>query len=167
MAGLAGVVDDIGGLPFCADTSMRDTVTGMAVPAGCQPLDGTRALTLARMRAGNATPGGELDRVVNQRRLLGTLADTAALPGAELRPAGAARLLWHGPRRLTVDADCHLPSLLRLGWALRGTPAHGASLTVPTAAPGDPTSRWDPDRARRLFDALRADSEIPEDVRAG
>src|SRR5690606_18614704 len=78
--GFAEVVDAIGGVEMDIPEEMRDTKTGIVIPAGTQILDGAQALGFVRMRYSEATPRSDLDRVANQRKFIGALASEIASP---------------------------------------------------------------------------------------
>jgi hypothetical protein len=66
---------------------------------------------------------------------------------------------------LTVDAGAHVWSLARLAWALRGSTT---TVTVPvgefTSNEAGSVAIWDSAAANSLFDALRTDTPIPQQV---
>src|SRR5699024_2258592 len=84
--GLAGIVDAVGGVEMQIPEKMHDTKTGVTIPAGKQTLDGVHALGFVRMRHSSATPRSDLDRIANQRKFIGALADEIASPATLLNP---------------------------------------------------------------------------------
>ncbi|VEG58398.1 cell envelope-related transcriptional attenuator [Mycolicibacterium aurum] len=160
--GFAGLVDAVGGVTLCPTEPIDDPLAGIALPAGCQHVDGREALGFVRSRA---TPRADLDRMANQRQFMSTLVDRAASPAVLLNP-----LRWYPMARaagetVTVDEGDHLWDLARLGWALRGDITN---ITVPIGEFTDNGSGsivvWDSEAAQQLFAALASDSPVPQDV---
>ena len=158
-SGFAALVDALGGVTVCPTTPLNDPLAGIDLPAGCQKLDGRKALGYVRTRD---TPRADLDRMVNQRQLLSALLHGAARPAVWLNP-----WRWYSVPRaaadaLTVDRGDHVWDLARLGWALHG------SITTTTVPLGEFTNGdagsvvvWNHDEASRLFEALAADAPVP------
>ena len=161
-AGFGGVVDALGGVEVCPPEPIDDPLAGINLPAGCQTLDGPNALGYVRTRA---TARADLDRMVHQREFMSAMLHRAGAPAVWLNP-----WRWYAvPRAVvaatTVDQDAHVWNLARLAWALRSAPA---TLTVPigefTWNDSGSVVIWDSEAAAALFDALRTDSPIPQQV---
>ena len=164
-AGFGDVVDALGGVRVCPMDPINDPLAGIDLPAGCQTLDGPNALGYVRTRA---TPRADLDRMVHQREFMSALLSRAGNP-----------LVWANPWRwysvprtalsaLTVDSGAHVWNLAELGWGLHGSPT---TVTVPlgdfTVNEAGDVVVWDSDTAGALFEALRTDSAIPQQVLDG
>ncbi len=161
--GFAEVVDAIGGVEIDIPAEMRDSKTGVVIPEGRQTLDGAQALGFVRMRYSEATPRSDLDRVANQRLFIGALAGEIASPATLLNPFDVVPLLGTVPDALTLDTDDHLHHLVALGWAMRGIGDGGVvTTTVPVTSAS--AEQWDPGKSEALFEALRSDTPVPEDV---
>ncbi|MCB1291336.1 MAG: LCP family protein [Mycobacterium sp.] len=161
-AGFGEVVDALGGVEVCPLEPIDDPLAGINLPAGCQTLDGPSALGYVRSRA---TPRADLDRMVHQREFMAAMLHRAGAPGVWLNP-----WRWYAVPRavaaaMTVDRDAHVWNLVRLAWALRST---AGTLTVPigefTGNESGSVVIWDTAAAGALFDALRTDSPIPQQV---
>ncbi len=164
-AGFGDVVDALGGVRVCPADPINDPLAGIDLPAGCQTLNGPNALGYVRTRA---TPRADLDRMIHQREFMSALLHRAGNP-----------LVWANPWRwysvphaalsaLTVDSGAHVWSLAALGWGLHGSTQ---TFTVPIGEyavneVGDVVV-WDSGAASALFDALRTDSAIPQQVLDG
>ncbi|TCP53655.1 LytR family transcriptional attenuator [Tamaricihabitans halophyticus] len=158
--GFANVVDAVGGVEMCLDEEMRDTKTGITIPAGCQDLEGPEALGFVRMRYSSSTPRSDFDRVVNQRKFIGALVGELASPATFLNPFRLFPLLSAAPDALTIDEGDHLHHLVGMAWAMRGLSSGGVTTTtVPTDSSGQ---YWDEGLSTQLFDALRTDQPVPE-----
>ncbi|ORA51241.1 LytTR family transcriptional regulator [Mycolicibacterium celeriflavum] len=160
--GFATMVDAVGGVTMCPTEPISDPLAGIDLPAGCQKLDGRSALGFVRSRA---TPRADLDRMLHQREFMSALLHRAASPAVLLNP-----LRWYPMARaatgaVAVNEDDHIWDLARLAWALRGDVL---TTTVPIGefSGGDSGSvvLWDEDVASRLFEALRTDAPVPQDV---
>ena len=161
-AGFADVVDAVGGVTMCPAEPISDPLAGIDLAAGCQKLNGRNALGYVRTRA---TARADLDRMVNQREFLSALLHRAASPAVWLNPLRWLSLRSSVTAALTVDSGAHVWDLVRLGWALRGSPV---TTTVPIEGSsvtdlGD-VVEWNSDAASRLFAALSADEPVPQDV---
>ncbi len=161
-AGFGDVVDALGGVRVCPTDPINDPLAGIDLPAGCQTLDGPNALGYVRTRA---TPRADLDRMIHQREFMSALLSRASNPLVWVNP-------WHWyavPKAalsaLSVDAGAHVWSLAALGWGLHGSTT---TLTVPigeyTVNEVGDVVVWDSDAAGALFEALRTDSQIPQQV---
>ncbi|WP_091292651.1 LCP family protein [Amycolatopsis xylanica] len=161
--GFAKIVDAIGGVNMCLDKEMDDTMTGVKLQPGCQDLDGAQALGFVRMRHSSATPRSDLDRVANQRKFIGAMVSEIASPGTLLNPFDLFPLLATAPDALTIDSGDHLHNLVGLAMAMRGISTGGVvTTTVPITDAS--AERWDKVKSKALFDAMRDDTAIPDNV---
>lgn len=161
--GFANIVDAIGGVQMCLDQPMHDDFTNVSLPAGCQKFNGAQALGFVRMRHSDATPRSDLDRVENQRKFMGALASQIASPGTLLNPFDLFPLLSSAPDALTMDNGDHLQNLLGLAWALRGVSSGGVVTTTVPVTSGS-AENWDKTKSTELFDALRNDTDVPQNA---
>ncbi|MGI5163596.1 LCP family protein [Spirillospora sp. CA-253888] len=165
--GFVGVVDAIGGVEMCLKRPMKDPKAGLNLPAGCQDLDGAKALGYVRTRAGGRA---DLDRVERQRQFFGALMKRSTSPGVLLNPFRSVPLAMNATSNFLVDENDHLLDLTRMMWAMRGvTGGDGVTTTVPIGGAGSSAAAgsyitWDRARATRLFGALKADQPVPADV---
>ena len=161
--GFAGLVEAVGGVEMCLEGEMHDAKTGQTLQAGCQTLEGPDALTFVRMRYSDATPRSDLDRVANQRRFIGALVSEASSITTLINPFRAYALADEGAGALTMLDSDGPGDLLSLAWAMRGMSSGGlVTTTVPVT---DATaSKWDRQKASRLFAAMEADDPVPEDL---
>jgi LCP family protein required for cell wall assembly len=165
--GFASVVDAVGGVRMCIPQPINDPKAGLNLAAGCQTLNGAQALGYVRTRA---FPLADLERVQHQREFLSALAAKISSPTKVLNPLTMTHVLNGTTNALNVDKGMHLWTLARLGWALRGV-SHGSgvTMTVPLSGPevvsgvGD-VELWNHDAAQRLFQAIAAGHDIPQDL---
>ncbi|MER5392510.1 LCP family protein [Saccharopolyspora sp. NPDC002686] len=161
--GFAGMVDAVGGVEMCLDQEMHDTKTGQTLQAGCQTLDGEKALTFVRMRYSDATPRSDLDRVANQRKFIGALVEQASSFSTLINPFRTYSLADEGASSLTMLEPDGTGDLLSLAWAMRGISSDGVvTTTVPVT--DSSANRWDKEKASELFEAVGSDQPIRQDL---
>lgn len=164
--GFADIVDAVGGVDMCLKEPIEDKLAGIKLPAGCQELNGEQALGYVRTRA---TPRADLDRVIHQREFMGALTDKATSAGTLLNPFKLIPLLANAPDAFTVDEGDHLHNLPSLAFAMSGA-SDGSTITTTVPMAGSVRTnvgsaiQWDKAKATKLFDALRNDTAVPEDV---
>ncbi|MFD5390947.1 LCP family protein [Streptomyces sp. NPDC127074] len=156
--GFVDVVNEAGGVRMCVDRNIRDRDSGTDLRKGCHTLDGAQALAFVRQRHQEAK--GDLGRTMNQQKFLGALAAKVVTPDVLLAPATLYPVLGAALDTLVVDKEMGMGDLVSLLRALGG--GNAVRLNVPVSAVGIPTSRgsairWDADKARGLFTALRED----------
>jgi len=161
--GFATMVDAIGGVELDVPAEIRDNETGAVIPAGHQTLDGAAALAFVRTRKSAATPRSDLDRVVNQRLFIGAFAGELASPATLLNPLHLVPLIGAVPDALTIDTGDHLHHVAQLGWSLRGI-SGGSVATGTLPVTSGSAERLDRAKAERLFDALRTDKPVTDDM---
>lgn len=161
-AGFDDIVDALGGVQLCLTEPINDPLAGIDLPGGCQRMNGASALGYVRSRA---TPRADLDRMLHQREFVSAMLGSATSPSTWINP-----WRWYSVPRavmssLSVDTDTHVWDLGRLGWSLHG---QATTVTVPigefTGNESGAVVVWDSQAAGSLFDALRTDSAIPQQV---
>lgn len=161
-AGFGAVVDGLGGVRMCLPEPVSDPLAGIDLPAGCQTLGGAAALGYVRSRA---TPRADLDRMLHQREFISAMLDRATDPAVWGNPWRWYTLPRALAGALLIDEQTHVWNLARLGWAMHGRPT---TVTVPigeyTANESGDVVLWDSEAAPALFDAIRTDSAIPQQV---
>jgi LCP family protein required for cell wall assembly len=166
-AGLANVVNQVGGVNICLKTALHDQDSGANLNAGCQTLNGAQALAFVRDRHSFADE--DLQREQDQRAFLKALLDKATSPGVFLNPFVALPFASGSANAITVDQGTHLWDLIQLALALRN-PQTG---TVPVANPNYLTSNagdallWNQAQALELFNALKNDQSVPKGLLTG
>lgn len=150
--GLADLVDAVGGVDLCLDEPLSDPLAGVDLPAGCQSLDGAKALGLSRSRA---TARADLDRMLRQRALAAAL---VAKLGSGWTLANPIRIsaLWRAVARdMSFDDSAHVWQLASLARALSG---QASATVVPIAGFADTgvgnVVLWDQDKAKALFQSF-------------
>ncbi|CAN5559539.1 hypothetical protein BH24ACT11_BH24ACT11_05910 [soil metagenome] len=160
LGGFVNIVDGVGGVDVCPQEAITDPKAGLKITRGCQELDGTEALGYARTRA---TPTADLQRVQNQREVVGAIADKAVSPWTALNPWRYFRLSSAGAESLRIGEDVGPIDLGRFAWAMGRVTSGGLTCTVPLASTD---AAWDPELAPQMFRLVSQDrtEEIGQDL---
>ncbi len=160
--GFVSVIDSVGGIEMCLPKAMKDHDAHINLPAGCQELDGPKALGYVRAR--KSDPKGDLGRVERQREMVGAVARKAVSPGTILNPWRYYKVATSGAEALSVDKDTGPLDLFKFARAMQKVAGgKGVTLTVPVADTnyetknGSSAVKWDTDRAKALFAELKQD----------
>jgi LCP family protein required for cell wall assembly len=169
-AGLADVVNTVGGVQMCVKTAVPADPTGdsgfKGLAAGCHNLSGTQAIAFVRDRHSFAT--SDLQRIQDQRAFLSALLSKATSPSVYLNPFTALPFASAAASSISVDKGASVYDLVQAAFALRG-PQTG---TVPIANANYPTSAgdavlWDKTQALELFNDLKAGKAVPASLLSG
>lgn len=159
--GFVSIVDAIGGVEVCLDEAIQDSRAHIDLPAGCQDLEGSEALGLARSRY--ADPRADLGRVENQRMVMGAIADEATSLTTLLNPIAMTRLALSTGDALVLDESTGPLDTFRFAAGMRGvTGDSGATLTVPVESVG-PAVQWTSE-ADDLWEALQQGTGVPDSL---
>ncbi len=151
--GLVDVVDALGGVEICPEEALQDKDSGLDVEAGCQNADGPTALAFARNRKSFAT--GDIQRVQNQREVIGSIGQKARSPLTVLNPVRYARVGTSAASSLRIGEDVGPIALARFALALSSAMGgNGLNCTVPVQ---DFEVNWDAQRAPQMFDLIKTD----------
>jgi LCP family protein required for cell wall assembly len=162
--GFASVVDSVGGVDICVKRAMNDPKAGINLKAGCQTLDGPKALGYVRARYSD--PLGDIGRVQRQRQFLGAIMHKAVTASTVLVPWQFYGFSTAAGAGLTVGQDTSLRDVVRVLQAMRAvSDGQGLSLTVPVSNPALQTHvgsavKWDTKRAQELFTAIKNDDPL-------
>lgn len=160
LAGVARLVDDLGGMDVCVPAAVTDKAAKLRLPPGAHRLTGAQAVAFLR-----TTSGGPLERVRHNQLLFGAVTGRLFGASAPFRSSANRRLLASGARALRVDDGFDLTLARRLTLALRDPYGdHVAIVSVPAAkttktATGT-TTTWQSRLAEYLFEKLRTDAEL-------
>ncbi|WP_133784867.1 LCP family protein [Kribbella sp. VKM Ac-2571] len=162
--GFASVIDSVGGIRMCLPKAMNDDKAHINLPAGCQELDGVKALGYVRSR--HADGKNDFGRTERQRQMVGAVAKKAASPSTFLNPVRYYNVATKGVDALTVDKDMSLFDFVRFARGMQAiSGSGGVALSVPTSDDnfrlccnrGDAV-KWDTAKAKALFNALKEDN---------
>lgn len=156
--GFRELIDAVGGITVSVPRTVYDSARGITWTAGDHHLDGEQALDYVGQRYG--LPGGDLDRVRRQQKVLGTLAEQTM--GLRDSPTGIVDFVNMLTDHVSVDDRWSSRELASLAWSLRGVGGDGVRcLTAPVSGlgwAGDQSVVWlDRERGAALWRALRND----------
>lgn len=167
LGGFADLIDAVGGVDMCLEEPMQDPNAGLDLQPGCQELNGAQGLGFVRSRNFS---NGDLERVANQRKLLGALVDKASSPMTLVNPFRLIPLGQAASKTFLVNEDDHVWDLAWLALAMKDVSSgQGVTTTVPIAGFGEDSNgssvvKWDKDSASAMFEAIAADTPIPPEV---
>ncbi|MFR0352982.1 LCP family protein [Streptomyces sediminimaris] len=158
-------VDVLGGVRICTATPLKDSYTGLDLPAGTHRLTGGQALQYVRAR--HVDGASDLGRMKRQQRFLAALVDRATSSGILLNPMKFRDVTRAVLGSVRADKGFGTDELLDLGRAMRNfSPSSSEFTTVPIGQMkyvvkglGE-TLKWDTAKADRLFASLRDDKPL-------
>ncbi|MBA8945109.1 LCP family protein [Streptomyces calvus] len=158
-------VDVVGGVEVCTDQRLKDSHTGLDLPAGRHTLKGGQALQYVRAR--HVDGASDLSRMKRQQHFMAALVDRATSSGILLNPMRFRDVTRAVLGSVRADEGFGTDELLDLGRAMRNfSPASSEFTTVPVAAVGHTvkgvgsTLKWDTEKSQRIFEALRRDQPL-------
>jgi len=158
--GIRDITNAVGGVNMCVPADVTDKNSGLSLLAGCQELDGTKALAYVRMRY--ADPKGDLGRVERQQQFLSSVMKKVATLPVILNPVSMWKLVDAGTQSVNVGESDSIMDIGQLARAMRGlSNGKGTLTTVPVSDPDANTAAgssviWDEAAARELFVSLGA-----------
>ena len=158
-------VDVLGGVKICTAEPLKDSYTGLDLPAGTHTLMGGQALQYVRSR--HVDGASDLGRMKRQQRFLAALIDQATSSGVLLNPLKFRDVTRAVLGSVRADKGFGTDELLDLGRAMRTfSPSSSEFTTVPIGQMGfvvkgiGSTLKWDEPKAAKLFQALRDDKPL-------
>jgi LCP family protein required for cell wall assembly len=110
MAGFVELTEALGGVPVCLNAPVRDSYSGVDLPAGRHLVSGAGALAFVRQRHG--LEDGDLDRIARQQSFAAGLAQRVLAPGTVTDPARLQRLVDITTRYVVLDSGWDLDQAL-------------------------------------------------------
>ncbi|MDF9804215.1 LCP family protein required for cell wall assembly [Streptomyces sp. HB372] len=158
-------VDAVGGVKICTARPMKDSYTGLNLPAGSHELDGGQALQYVRSR--HVDVGSDLGRMQRQQKFMAALIKQATSSGVLLNPVKFQQVSASALGSVRADEGFGTEQMLALGKAMKDFgPASSEFASVPVGNPSFPvkgigsTVQWDAAKAKKLFQALREDKPL-------
>ncbi|OIJ63795.1 LCP family protein [Streptomyces mangrovisoli] len=158
-------VDVLGGVRICTPQPLKDSYTGLDLPAGTHTLMGGQALQYVRSR--HVDGASDLGRMKRQQRFLAALIERASSSGVLLNPMKFRDVTRAVLGSVRADKGFGTDELIDLGRAMRNfSPSSSEFTTVPIGQMGyvvpglGSTLKWDTEKADRLFAALRDDKPL-------
>ena len=156
MAGFVELTEALGGVPVCLNAPVRDSYSGVDLPAGRQLVSGPGALAFVRQRHG--LDDGDLDRIARQQAFAAALSQRVLAAGTLSDPLRLQRLLDIATRYVVLDRGWDLEQALTQ--LRRATGDEFTFHTIPTGRPDLHTPVYgiavevDPDAVRAFVDEL-------------
>ena len=110
MAGFVELTEALGGVPVCLNAPVRDSYSGVDLPAGQHLVSGAGALAFVRQRHGLSD--GDLDRIARQQAFAAGLAQRVLAPSTLTDPARLQRLVDIATRYVVLDRGWDLDQAL-------------------------------------------------------
>ncbi|MDI3390237.1 LCP family protein [Streptomyces sp. B-S-A8] len=158
-------VDVLGGVEICTVGPLKDSHTGLDLPAGRHRLNGGQALQYVRSR--HIDGAADLGRMQRQQRFIAAMIDKATSSGVLLNPVKFRNVTQTVLGSVRADRSFGTNEMLDLGRAMRNfTPASSEFTSVPIGKMGHKvpgigsTLKWDPKKSAKLFQALREDRPL-------
>ncbi len=158
-------VDAVGGVQICTARPMKDSYTGLDLPAGTHRLDGGQALQYVRSR--HVDVASDLGRMQRQQKFMAALIKQSTGNGVLLNPVKFQQVSASVLGSVRADEGFGTEEMLALGKAMKDfSPASSEFTSVPVGNPSFPvkgigsTVRWDEAKSKKLFQALREDRPL-------
>ncbi|MGW2656084.1 LCP family protein [Streptomyces sp. NPDC001478] len=158
-------VDTLGGVEICTTRPMKDAYTGLDLKPGTHELNGGQALQFVRSR--HIDGDADLGRMQRQQKFMASLIKQATSSGVLLNPVRFREVASTMLKSVRADTGFGTEQMLELGQAMRGFSAASSEFTsVPLGNVAYPvkgigsTVKWDPEKSRALFSALREDKPL-------
>ncbi len=127
--GVVDVVDALGGVELCHDTTVDDWRSDLQWEAGCHVADGDTALAFSRMRYSD--PTGDIGRTERQQQLISAVAQEAFTPATVLNPATFYALGEAGLSSIRVSEDMNAFRLAQFAMAFNAARSEDAVTGTP------------------------------------
>ncbi|WP_228471526.1 LCP family protein, partial [Streptomyces alkaliphilus] len=165
--GFEKIIDELGGVEVTVTRAVRDRHSGLDLAEGTHLLDGGDALALVRTRK-TVGDGSDLGRIQLQHSFLQALMVRVADLDLFDSPRRVYRLADTTTSAITTDTGLSsVGRLASLGRTLRDIGPEGLEMvTLPVTYDEEDPNRVRPlePESERLWEALRADRPIPEDI---
>ncbi|MEU9287342.1 LCP family protein [Streptomyces sp. NPDC048275] len=158
-------VDVLGGVEVCTVRPLKDSYSGLDLPAGSHTLNGGQSLQYVRSR--HVDGASDLGRMQRQQRFLAALIERATSSGVLLNPLKFRDVTRAVLGSVRADKGFGTDELLELGRAMRNFSLSSSEFTtVPIGKMGyavkgiGSTLKWDEEKSARLFQSLRDDQPL-------
>jgi LCP family protein required for cell wall assembly len=168
--GFARIVDSLGGIEVCTKKDIDDPKSHLVLPAGVHNLNGIEALKYVRTREFDGL--GDIGRMQRQQAFISSVVKKATSLGVLLNPVTMTSFINSALSAVTTDSGLNSSELIVLAKQLKSLSASNVrTLTVPLSdlnyyANGVTASvLWDPVLAPQLWDRLREDRAVIDEVK--
>jgi LCP family protein required for cell wall assembly len=168
-AGFAGIVDALGGIEVCTKKDIDDPQSHLVLAAGVHTLNGVESLKYVRTRDFDGR--GDIGRMQRQQQFMSSVLRKATSTGVLLNPIKLVNFFNAAIATVKMDSGLNESDLITLAKQLKNLSASKVrTLTVPLGnvnayEPGvGSVVTWDPVLAPELFQRLRDDLSIVDEV---
>ena len=168
--GFVRMVDALGGVEICTKKDINDPKSHLTLPAGTHVLDGIDSLKFVRTRVFDGL--GDLGRMKRQQEFAGAMLRKATSAGVLLNPVKMVDFINSALDSVVTDEGLSQGDLLTLGKQLRNLSASNVrTLTIPLQYYNynkngvSAAVLWDPVLAPELFERIKNDEALIEQVR--
>ena len=168
--GFVRMVDALGGVEICTEKDINDPKSHLTLPAGTHVLDGVDSLKFVRTRVFDGL--GDLGRMKRQQEFAGAMLRKATSAGVLLNPVKMVDFINSALDSVVTDEGLSQGDLLTLGKQLRNLSASNVrTLTIPLKYYNynkngvSAAVLWDPVLAPELFERIKNDEALIEEVR--
>jgi len=168
--GFVRMVDALGGVEICTKKDIDDPKSHLTLPAGTHVLDGIDSLKFVRTRVFDGL--GDLGRMKRQQEFAGAMLRKATSAGVLLNPVKMVDFINSALDSVVTDEGLSQGDLLTLGKQLRNLSASNVrTLTIPLKYYNynkngvSAAVLWDPVLAPELFERIKNDEALIEEVR--
>ena len=168
--GFVRMVDAFGGVEICTKKDIDDPKSHLTLPAGTHVLDGVDSLKFVRTRVFDGL--GDLGRMKRQQEFAGAMLRKATSAGVLLNPVKMVDFINSALDSVVTDEGLSQGDLLTLGKQLRNLSASNVrTLTIPLQYYNynkngvSAAVLWDPVLAPELFERIKNDEALIEEVR--
>ena len=169
-SGFVRMVDALGGVEICTKKDINDPKSHLTLPAGTHELDGIDSLKFVRTRVFDGL--GDLGRMKRQQEFAGAMLRKATSAGVLLNPVKMVDFINSALDSVVTDEGLSQGDLLTLGKQLRNLSASNVrTLTIPLQYYNynkngvSAAVLWDPVLAPELFERIKNDEALIEEVR--
>jgi LCP family protein required for cell wall assembly len=170
-AGFARVIDSLGGIEVCTKKDIDDPKSHLVLEAGVHTLNGIEALKYVRTREFDGM--GDLGRMQRQQAFMSSVLKKATSAGVLLNPITMTSFINSSLAAVTTDEGLKNSDLITLAKQMKSLATSNVrTLTVPLSdlnyySNGVTASvLWDPVLAPELWDRLREDRAVVDEVTA-
>ena len=168
--GFVRMVDALGGVEICTKKDINDPKSHLTLPAGTHVLDGVDSLKYVRTRIFDGL--GDLGRMKRQQEFASAMLRKATSAGVLLNPVKMVDFINSALDSVVTDEGLSQGDLLTLGKQLRNLSASNVrTLTIPLQYYNynkngvSAAVLWDPVLASELFERIKNDEALIEQVR--
>ncbi len=164
-SGFINVVDSLGGVEYCFDRAVKDTLSELDVKPGCQKLNGAQALAFARTRY-TLGDGSDISRIGRQQELILKLIKVVKQKNLLTDLPSLYSFTKSAIKTLTVSKNIgSLSKITGLAYSLKNLKEENIQfITMPVQpAPTDINRVIARPEAEELWHLLKNDKQVPSD----